>query len=73
MVTGRPYDELASSSCGTFASPFVAVPEGSGGQEQIRGMLTSRLATEFQGYSIALHGAAADHFMTVVAGGSVLE
>jgi hypothetical protein len=33
-------------------------------------MLASRLATEFQGYAVALHDAAANQFVTVVAGGN---
>jgi hypothetical protein len=33
-------------------------------------MLVVRLATEFQGYAVALHDAAADQFVRVVAGGN---
>ena len=50
-----------------------SVRTGAGGQwrsEQFHGMLASRLATEFQGYAVALHDAAADQFVTVVAGGN---
>jgi hypothetical protein len=46
---------------------------GRGGQwrsEQVYGMLASRLATEFQGYAVALHDAAADYFVAIVAPGN---
>jgi hypothetical protein len=50
-----------------------SVRTGAGGQwraDLLHGTLASRLATEFQGYAVALHDAAATQFVTVVAGGN---
>lgn len=38
--------------------------------EQVHGMLVTRLATEFQGYALGLHDAAASYFVLVVSGGN---